>query len=53
VKYKRFEDLPVWNAAIEFAVKVYALTARDEFRGHGGLRDQIEREAVSISNNVA
>jgi len=53
VKYKRFEDLPVWKAAIEFAVKVYALTARDEFRGHGGLRDQIERAAVSISNNVA
>ena len=53
MKYKRFEDLPVWKAAIEFAVRVYALTARDEFRGHGGLRDQLERAAVSISNNVA
>jgi four helix bundle protein len=53
MRYKRFEDLPVWKAAIEFAAKVYALTARDEFRGHGSLRDQIERAAVSISNNVA
>jgi len=53
MKYKRFEDLPVWNAAIEFAVGVYALTARDEFKGRGSLRDQLERAAVSISNNVA
>ena len=53
MQYKRFEDLPVWKAAIEFAVRVCALTARDEFRGRGGLRDQLERAAVSISNNVA
>ena len=31
MQYKRFEDLPVWKAAIEFAVRVYALTAMDEF----------------------
>jgi four helix bundle protein len=53
MKYERFEDLPVWKAAIEFAVKVYALTAREQFKGHGGLRDQLERAAVSISNNIA
>ncbi|MEK6321895.1 MAG: four helix bundle protein [Acidobacteriota bacterium] len=53
MKYKRFEDLPVWKAAIEFAVKVYALTAREEFKGHGSLRDQMERAAVSISNNIS
>ena len=53
MKYERFEDLPVWKAAIEFAVKVYAMTAREQFKGHGGLRDQLERAAVSISNNIA
>ncbi len=53
MKYKRFEDLPVWNAAIELGVKVYHLTAGEEFKGHGSLRDQIERAAVSISNNVS
>jgi len=53
LKYKRFEDLPVWKAAIEFAVRVYELTAKQEFKGHGSLRDQIERAAVSISNNIA
>ena len=41
------------NAAIEFAVNVYALTAREEFRGHRSLRDQLERAAVSISNNIS
>lgn len=53
MKYKRFEDLPVWKAAIRFAVDVYALSACEEFRGHGSLRDQLERAAVSLSNNVA
>lgn len=53
MKYERFEDLPVWKAAIEFAVKVYELTAREQCKEHGGLRDQLERAAVSISNNIA
>ena len=53
MKYKRFEDLPVWQAAIKFAVRVFALTAKQNFRGRASLRDQIERAAVSISNNVA
>lgn len=53
MKYSRFEDLPVWKAAIEFAVRVYALTANEEFKGNGSLRDQLERAAVSISNNIA
>ena len=53
MKYKRVEDLPVWNAAIDLAVAVYALTAKPEFAPHHGLRDQIERAAVSVSNNIA
>jgi len=45
--------LPVWKDAIELAVRVFALTARPNFKGYGGLRDQIERAVVSISNNIA
>ena len=26
MNYKRFEDLPVWNTAIDLAVEIYALT---------------------------
>src|SRR5512137_831939 len=51
--YKRFEDLPVWNAAIELAHDVYALTEKSQFKGKYSLRDQIERAALSVSNNIA
>lgn len=53
MKYERFEQLPVWQAAIELARLVYALTGKPPFRGQRSLRDQIERAAVSISNNIA
>ena len=51
--YERFEDLPVWKDAIELAEKVYALTEKPQFRHKYSLRDQIERAAVSVSNNIA
>ena len=51
--YERFEDLPVWKAAIDLAIKIYALTERTPFRRKYSLRDQIERAALSISNNIA
>ena len=53
MNYKRFEDLPVWNAAINLAVEIYALTETTPFRRRPSLRDQIERAAVSVSNNIA
>jgi four helix bundle protein len=53
MKYKRFEDLPVWITAIELAVEVYALTSRSEFKGKWSLKDQLERAAVSVSNNIS
>jgi four helix bundle protein len=53
MKYNRFEELPVWNAAIEFAVKVFALTVNPRFKGFYSLKDQLERAALSISNNIA
>jgi four helix bundle protein len=53
MKYKRFEDLPVWKDAIELAVRVFALTAQPAFRPYRGVRDQIERSSVSVSNNIA
>ena len=51
--YERFEQLPVWQAAIDLASAVYALTEAPPFRGRYSLRDQIERAAVSVSNNIA
>ncbi len=53
MRYKRFEDLPVWNAAIDLAIAIYSLTSRPEFNSRYSLRDQLERAAVSVSNNIA
>jgi four helix bundle protein len=53
MNYRRFEDLPVWNAAIDLAVEIYALTDSIHFRRRRSLKDQIERAAVSVSNNIA
>jgi len=51
--YTRFEDLPVWNSAIDLAVQIYNVTDTIPFRRRRSLRDQIERAAVSVSNNIA
>jgi four helix bundle protein len=53
MKYTRFEELPVWQAAIKLGVRIYAFTSGEKFKGQYGLRDQIERAAVSVSNNIA
>ncbi len=51
--YDRFEQLPVWQAAIKLGQQVYALTKATSFRRQRSLRDQLERAAVSVSNNIA
>ncbi|MGD0542200.1 MAG: four helix bundle protein [Tepidisphaeraceae bacterium] len=51
--YERFEDLPVWNAAIALAQAVFDLLDNRAFNGLGDLRNQLQRAALSISNNIA
>ena len=53
MKYRRFEDLPVWQDAIELAVRIFELMSDPAVRRFPGIRDQIERSSVSISNNIA
>jgi four helix bundle protein len=53
MKYSRFEELPVWKDAIELAVRTYEFTSRAAFNRRYSLKDQIERAAVSVSNNIA
>src|SRR5688572_15002945 len=53
MKYSHFEQLPVWQAAVDFTLLVFKLTNIADFRGLGDLRSQLERAALSISNNVA
>src|SRR5215207_2378438 len=51
--YERFEDLPVWKRSIDLGRAVYRFTAAPVFKGQYSLRDQLERAAVSVSNNIA
>ena len=51
--YERFEDLPVWNAAMDFAVRVFELLENRAFAGCGDVKDQLQRASLSISNNIA
>jgi four helix bundle protein len=53
MKYERFEQLPVWQASIELARRVYQLTRRPPLRRERSLSDQVQRAAVSVSNNIA
>ncbi len=53
MRYSRFEDLPVWQAAIDLSVKVFALTEDPAFRFKGDIANQIQRAALSVSNNIA
>jgi len=51
--YKRFEELPAWQKAIELATKVFELTSHAAFKFRGDLVNQIRRAALSVSNNIA
>ena len=53
MKYSRFEELPVWQDAIKLALSVYAFSTDPTFAGRYSLKDQLERAAVSVSNNIA
>jgi len=53
MKYERFEDLPVWQAAIDLAKRVYGLTKDRFFEQPGDLRGQLRRASLSVSNNIA
>lgn len=53
MKYKRFEDLPVWNSALQLAQRIYTLTEDRYFAQPGDLCSQLRRAALSVSNNIA
>ena len=49
-RVKKFEDLKVWKESIRLAIDIYEtlVDARDF-----GLRDQLQRSAVSVPSNIA
>jgi four helix bundle protein len=51
--YGRFEELPVWRAAMAFANQTYSLLEDRAFDRLRNPKDQLERASLSISNNIA
>jgi len=48
-----FKELRVWQYAKELAVSIYKVTQSATFAKDFGLKDQIQRSAVSIPSNIA
>jgi len=48
-----FLKLRVWQLGKELAVRIYRLTQTSAFSKDYGLKDQIQRSAVSIPSNIA
>ncbi len=51
--YRRFEDLPAWQAARVLVRAVYRASGKGSFYADRDLRDQIRRAALSTMANVA
>ena len=53
-KYSSFEEMEVYQKALSFGAKVYKLTlSNQQISRDFGLKDQLQRAALSISNNIA
>ena len=49
----KFEELIAWQKSRELVTAIYRVTNGKEFSRDFGLRDQIQRAAVSIMSNIA
>jgi len=50
MQFERFEDIIIWQRARALAGEIYALFSNSK---DFGFRDQIQRAAVSVMNNIA
>ena len=51
--YETFEDTPVWQEAARLYELVAELLDNPAFHAGSGFRDQLDRAALSVSNNIA
>jgi four helix bundle protein len=51
--YQDFKELRVWQEGKQLAIEVYKITGNARFSKDYGLRDQVQRAAVSIASNIA
>ena len=53
MKFKRFEEMKVWQEARQLTNNLYRLTQLGHFAKDFGLRDQMRRASVSVMSNIA
>jgi four helix bundle protein len=53
MKYKRFEDTPVWQMSRTLAQAIFENTQSELFRRDFSLKDQINRAIGSVMDNIA
>jgi four helix bundle protein len=52
-KYQKFEELPVWQEAARLYNRVLDLLETPNLPISSGFRNQLDRAALSVSNNIA
>lgn len=52
-KIERFEDLEVWERAVELAVEIYKISNNGKLSKDFTTRDHLRKTALSISSNIA
>lgn len=53
MQIRNFEDLEIWKEARRLTREVYGFSKGSKFAKDFGLRDQMQRAAVSIMSNIA
>ena len=53
VKYRSFQDMPVWKDAMDLAEKVFEWSETLPKKEDYGLTSQVRRSALSVSANIA
>jgi four helix bundle protein len=51
--FNSFEEMPVWQKAMNLAQKIFSITERLPKKEDYGLTSQIRRAALSVSGNIA
>ena len=51
--FNSFEDMPVWQKAMDLAVRIFELTENLPKKEDYGLTSQIRRSALSVPGNLA
>jgi four helix bundle protein len=52
-KIRQFEDLDIWKEATAIAIEIYLISETGKLKNDFGMKDQIRRAAMSISDNIS